>query len=112
MLLHLKNNLDKTFISINCLGYVTIIINYCASLVTFASQEVTPDPHPVVLRVADNTSALNWMLHASKKLIIGRALARFFWGLLIGLNFGVNAKWISTIKYLIANKILSLKEVI
>ena len=29
--------------------------------------------------------------------MIGRALARFFCGLLIGSNVGVNAKWISTI---------------
>jgi hypothetical protein len=112
MLLHLKNYSDKTFISINCLEYVTIIINYCASLVTFASRQVTPDPHLVVLCVTNNTSALNWTLHTSKKLIIGRALTRFFCGLLIGSNFGVNAKWVSTIKNLIANKILRLKEVI
>ncbi len=45
----------------------------------------------------------------SKKSIIGRALARFFCGLLIGSNVGVNAKWISTIKNVIADKILRLK---
>jgi hypothetical protein len=54
-------------------------------------------------------SALNWTLHTSKKLIIGRALARFFCGLLIGSNVGVNAKWISTIKNIIADKISKLK---
>ncbi len=31
-LLHLRNNEDKTFISINCLEYITIIINYCATI--------------------------------------------------------------------------------
>jgi hypothetical protein len=70
-LLHLKNNSDETFILINCLEYVTIIINYSASKVAFESQKVTDDPHPVVLCVTDNTSALNWTLHTSKKLIIG-----------------------------------------
>ncbi len=112
MLLHLKDNSDKMFILINCLEYVTIILNYCASLVVFGTQKVNDDPYPVVLCITDNTSALNWMLHTSKKLIIGRALARFFCGLLIGSNVGVNAKWISTIENLLADKISRLKEVI
>jgi hypothetical protein len=50
-LLHLKNNMDKTFISINCLKYVTIIINYCASLTVFLESNITDDPHLVVLCV-------------------------------------------------------------
>jgi hypothetical protein len=111
-LLHLKDNSSKRFISINCLEYVTIILNYCASLVTFATREVNDDPYPVVLCVTDNTSALNWTLHTSKKSIIGRALARFFCGLLIGSNVGVNAKWISTIENVIADKISRLKALI
>ena len=84
-------------------------MNYCASLVTFASKKINDDPYPVVLCVTDNTSALNWALHTSKKSSIGRALARFFCGLLIGSNVGVNAKWISTIENVIADKISRLK---
>ncbi len=103
-LLHLKDNSNKMLISINCLKYVTIIVNYCASLVVFASCKINDDPHPVVLCVTDNTSALNWTLHTSKKLTIGRALARFICGLLIGLDVGINAKWISTIENIIADK--------
>jgi hypothetical protein len=92
---------------------VTIILNFCAaSLVTFTSRKVNDDPHPVVLCVIDNTSALNWTLHTSKKSNIGRALARFFCGLLIGSNVGVNTKWISTTENGIADKILRLKAVI
>ena len=109
-LLHLENNRDETFISINCLEYVTIIINYCATIVKFANCKINDDPYPVVLCVTDNTSALNWTLHTSKKSIIGRALARFFCGLLIGSRIGVNAKWISTIENTIADKISRLKE--
>ncbi len=96
--LHLKDDLDETFISSNCLEYFTIIVNYCASLVSFATQKINDDPYPVVLCVTDNTSALNWTLHTSKKSRIGQALARFFCGLLIGSNVGVNAKWISTVE--------------
>jgi hypothetical protein len=44
--------------------------------------------------------------------MIGRALARFFCGLLIGSDVDVNAKWISTIENLIADKILRLKVLI
>jgi hypothetical protein len=83
-LLYLEDNRDETFISINCLEYATIIIYYCATIVKFANCKVNNDPYPVVLCVTDNTSALNWTLHTSKKSIIGRALARFFCGLLIG----------------------------
>ncbi len=89
---------------------MAIILNHCASLVVFTTQKVNDDPHPVVLCVADITSALNWTLHTSKKFIIGRALPRFFCGLLIGSNFGVNAKWISSIENVIADKISRLKK--
>ncbi len=77
-LLHLKDNSKKSLISINYLECVAIILNYCASIVVFENCKVNKDPHPVVLCVTDNTSALNWTLHVSKKLIIPRALARFF----------------------------------
>jgi hypothetical protein len=109
-LLHLKNNSDEMFISINCLEYVTIIINYCAALVVFDTRNVNSDPYPVVLCVTDDTSMLNWTLHTSKRSIIGGALARFFCGLLIRLQVGTNAKWISTLENVIANKISRLKR--
>ncbi len=84
-------------------------MNYCASLLNFEIQKINNNPHLVVSCVTDNRSALNWTLHMSKKLIIGRALARFFCGLLIGSNVGVNAKWISTIKNVTADKISRFK---
>jgi hypothetical protein len=111
-LFHLKDNSDKSFILIDCLEFVTIILNYCASLVVFENCKVNDDLHPVVLCVTDNTSALNWTLHTSKKSIIRGALARFFCGLLIGSNVGINAKWISMIENVIADKISRLKKLI
>jgi hypothetical protein len=42
-------------------------------------------------------------------LAIGQALARFFYGLLIGSDVGINGKWISTIENVIANEISRLK---
>jgi hypothetical protein len=73
-LLHLKDNSDESFVSINCLKYVTIIINYCASFVVFAPWKVNDNPYLVIFCITDNTSALNWTLHTSKKSMIGRAL--------------------------------------
>ncbi len=82
----MENTSDSTFVSINCLEYVTIIIN-SAALVVFSSQKINDNPQLVVFCVIDNTSTLNWTLHTCKKSIIGQALARFFCGLLIGSNF-------------------------
>jgi len=97
MLLHLKNNDGQNFISLIILEYVTVIINYCGALTAFMEDGFTDDPYPVVLCVTDSVSAKNWTMHTCKKSIIGRALARFFCGLLIGLEVGINAKWISTV---------------
>ncbi len=109
-LLHLKNNESENFISINCLEYVTIIINNCAAITALLKSQITTNPHPVVLCVTDNTSAKNWTMHTSKKSIIGRALARFFCGLLIGSDIGINAKWISTAANKIADEISRIKK--
>jgi hypothetical protein len=78
------------FVSINCLEYVTIIINYCAALMVFYEDSSNDDPNPVVICVTDNISAKNWILHTSKKSIIGQALAIFFYGLLVGSNIGID----------------------
>ena len=85
------------------LEYVTIIINYCGALTTYLEDGHGEDPHPVVLCVTDNVSAKNWTMHTSKKSIIGRALARFFCGLMIG-------KWFATETNKIADAILRLKK--
>jgi hypothetical protein len=58
-LLYLKDNKDECFISINCLEYFTIIMNYCATLLVFETWKIDNDSHPVVLCVMENTSALN-----------------------------------------------------
>ena len=109
-LLHLKNNKDETFISINCLEYVTIIINYCVAITAISESNIINDPNPVVLCVMDNISAKNWTTHTCKKSIIGRALARFFCGLLIGSGVGINATWISTTENKTADDISRIKK--
>ena len=95
-LLHVKDNSDDQLISINVLEFVTVILNYCAILHVVMTTNITDDPHPVVLNITDNTSALNWTLHACKTSRIGRLLARLFCSLLINSPVGLSSKWIST----------------
>ena len=54
---HIPDELDVRIISIHCLEYFTIIVNYCAAKVYFATVLKGNDPYPVVLCVTDNTSA-------------------------------------------------------
>jgi hypothetical protein len=110
MLLHLKNDASQNFVLINVLEYVTIIINYCGALMAYLEDGHEEDPHPVVLCVTNNVSAKNWTMHTSKKSIIGRTLARFFGGLMIGLDVGINAKKIATKTNKIADAISRLKK--
>ncbi len=76
-LLYVKDDKDDSFISINVLEFITVILNYCATLEVIATTtNVTDDPHPVVLNVTNNTSALNWTLHSCKTSRIGRFLRK------------------------------------
>jgi len=92
------------------LELVTIILNYCAALMAFHEDSNIDNPYPVVLCVTDNISAKNWTMHTSKKSIIGRALVRFFFGLLIGSRVGIFAKWISTLHNKIADVSLGTRQ--
>ncbi len=107
-LLHKKDNSDGRLISINVLEFVTIIINYCA-LHVVTTTSATNNPHPVLLNVTDNASALSWTTGACRKSMISRRLARFFCSLLIGSPLGINSKWISTNDNKIADDILRIK---
>ncbi len=91
-LLHKKDNSDGCLISINVLEFITVIINYCASLHVVTTTSATNDPHPDLLNVTDNASALSWTTGACRKSMIGRSLARFFCSLLIGSLLGINSK--------------------
>ncbi len=95
-LLFKSDNEDGLMISINVLEFVTVIINYCAALHIFRTTNATEDPHPVLLNITDNASALSWTLHFCKRSRIERLLARFFCSLLINSPLGINSQWIST----------------
>jgi hypothetical protein len=61
---------------INVLEFVMVIINYCAALNVVRTSPVTDNPHPVILNVTDNSSALSWTLHTCKQSKIRQMLAR------------------------------------
>jgi len=76
------------------------------------STNFTDDPHPVLLNVTDNTSALSWTTGTCRKYKIGCRLARFFCSVLINPPLGVNSQWISTVANEIADDISCLKKLL
>jgi hypothetical protein len=107
-----SDNKDRTPISINVLKFVMVIINYCSSLHVITSTSFTEDPHPVLLSITDNTSALSWTTGACRRSKIGCRHARFFCSLLINLPLGINSQWISTVANKIADDLSCLKKLL
>jgi hypothetical protein len=95
-LLHKANNDDGKLISINVLVFITVIINYMASLHVLELTKPTEDPYPVLLNITDNSSAQRWTTTNCKGSTTGRLLARLFCSLLINSPLGINSKWIPT----------------
>jgi hypothetical protein len=104
------SNDDGMLVLINVLEFVTVIINYCATLHVVRISPITDDPHPVILNVADNSSALSWTLHTCNQSKTGGMLARVFCSLMINSPLGINSQWISTINNKIADNISCLKK--
>jgi hypothetical protein len=61
------NNDDSMLVLINVLEFAMVIINYCAALHVVWTSPITNDPHPVILNVTDNSSALFWTLQQCKR---------------------------------------------
>jgi hypothetical protein len=95
---------------INVLEFMTVIINYCAALHVVRTSSISDDPHPVILNIINNSSALSWTLHTCKRSKIGQMLAHFFCSLLINSPLGINSQWIRTLDNKIADEISCLKK--
>ena len=109
-LLYRANNDDGRLISINVLEFLTVIINYIASLHVGKLTTPTDDPYPVLLNITDNSSAQRWTTTNCKGSTIGRLLARLFCSLLINSPLGINSKWIPTADNYIADDISRIKH--
>jgi hypothetical protein len=109
--LHFKSNsADGTLILINILQFVTVIINYCTALHIVRTISITNNPHPVLLNIMNNISALNRTIHMCKRSKIGCLLAHFFCSLLINSLLGINSQWISTKENVIPDDISCIKK--
>jgi hypothetical protein len=101
---------DKQLITINCLEFASVIINYCASLTVIETTDFTDDPWPILLAWCDNSTAVHWVNHACMNSETGRALGRLFCALLMDSRLGINAEWLSTHENYIADDISRLKK--
>ena len=87
----MNDNKDGKLISIKVLEFVTVIINYIASLHVTTTTKIINDPYPVLLNITDNASALSWTQNACRTSKLGRLLACFFCSLLIDSPLGINS---------------------
>ena len=76
----------------NVLDFVTVIINYCATLHVVTTTATTNDMYQVLLNVTSNASALSWTTGACKKSKVGRLLVHFFYLLMINSPLAINYK--------------------
>lgn len=91
-----KNNKHGTYISINTLEMLCVLVNYAAALHICWLDDIDLTHAPTMRNWCDNTSACSWINTRCKESLIGRALGRFLCGLLIGSNLGLSTTWLST----------------
>lgn len=95
---------ETKFISINMLEFTGVIINWCGATTAIEEyDELTKDPWPVLL----TWRGIN---HACTTSAGGRALGRFFCGILMDSRLGINSKWLSTHENMVADDISRLKS--
>lgn len=67
--------LDGSFLSINLLEYITIIISYAAVIHSLQPSHLSSIPHPTINIVSDNTAAVAWSRRAASSTAQGKSLA-------------------------------------
>ena len=100
-----KNNKHGTYISINSLEMLCVLVNYVAALHICWLDGIDLTHAPTIRNWCDNTSACSWINTRCKESLIGRALGRFFCGLLMGSNLGLSTTWLSTHDNVVADAI-------
>ena len=100
-----KNNRHGTYISINSLEMLCVLVNYAAALHICWLDGIDLTLAPTVNNWCDNTSACSWVNTRCKESLIGRALGRFLCGLLMGSNLGLSTTWLSTHDNVVADAI-------
>lgn len=106
----LPNNKSGTYISINVLEMVCVIINMVAAICACSVDDTDVSSNPVLLNFCDNTAACSWVNHKCKSSLIGRRLARLFVGLVLGTPIGIQTEWLPSHENIIADDISRLKK--
>ena len=106
----LPNNKCGTYISINVLEMVCVVINFAAVIYFCEVDGIDLSNHPLIHNWCDNTSACAWANSKCKNSMIGRALGRMFLGLLMSTKLGIQAKWLATELNKLADDISRLED--
>jgi hypothetical protein len=106
----LANNKGGKYISINVLEMVCVIVNYAAAIYVCWHDGIDLGHFPTILNWCDYTSTCSWINTHCKESLIGRALGRFFCGLIMGTALSLDADYISTHANVVADDISRLKR--
>ena len=106
---YLPNGKTKLYISINVLEMVCVIINFAGAIFACWHDNIDLSNFPILLNWCDNTASCSWVNKKCKDSLIGRALGRFFCGLLLSTNIGIQAEWLSTVLNIVADDISRVK---
>ena len=87
----LPNNKKGKLISINCLEFACVVINFAASIYACHVDNIDLSSYPVLLNWCDNSSATASVNHCCKESLIGHELAKIFVGLLMSTDLGIQA---------------------
>ena len=108
-LIYVSNNNNGTLTSINVLEYAVILVNYAAAYHFYHNNPDASDPFPMVLFYADNAASESWTEKACNSSLIGRALSCLQCNMMMNNNVGVYTAHITTVKNVIADRILCIK---
>jgi hypothetical protein len=104
----IKNDKNGELVTINCMEYATIIVNYAAAYHYWVAQkniERTGIQYPTNQFMADNKTAESWTTKGCKKSMTGRALGRLQCALTINSPVGIDSGYINTKANIIADEI-------
>ncbi len=105
----LANNKGGKYISINVLKMVCMIVNYTVAIYVCWHDGIDLSHFPTILNWCNNTSACSWINTHCKESLIGCALGRVFFGMIMGSTLGLNADYILTHANVVADDISHLK---
>ena len=106
----LPNNKCGTYISINVLEMVCVVINFAAVIYFCEVDGIDLSNYPLIHNWCDSTTACAWANSKCKNSMIGRALGRLFLGLLMSTKLGIQAKWLETELNKLADDISRLED--